>query len=88
MVDQLASSQNVIFFADSQCATTASQTVKKVIETNPYLLGTMAGGAADCSFWHRTLGMQVHTPSAMRLFYAADVNHSVMHILMLRSTKV
>lgn len=37
----------------------ASQTVKKVIETNPYLLGTMAGGAADCSFWHRTLGMQV-----------------------------
>ena len=39
----------------------ASQTVKKVIETNPYLLGTMAGGAADCSFWHRTLGMQVTT---------------------------
>jgi len=36
----------------------SSQTVKKVIETNPYLLGTMAGGAADCSFWHRTLGMQ------------------------------
>ncbi|KAF9181193.1 Proteasome subunit beta type-5, partial [Haplosporangium sp. Z 11] len=25
----------------------ASQTVKKVIEINPYLLGTMAGGAAD-----------------------------------------
>lgn len=36
----------------------SSQTVNKVIETNPYLLGTMAGGAADCSFWHRTLGMQ------------------------------
>ena len=43
----------------------ASQTVKKVIETNPYLLGTMAGGAADCSFWHRTLGMQV--PSCAQL---------------------
>nr|XP_020460206.1 proteasome subunit beta type-5-like [Monopterus albus] len=27
----------------------ASQTVKKVIEINPYLLGTMAGGAADCA---------------------------------------
>ena len=37
----------------------ASQTVKKVIEINPYLLGTMAGGAADCQFWLRNLGMQV-----------------------------
>jgi len=36
----------------------ASQTVKKVIEINPYLLGTMAGGAADCSFWERELGRQ------------------------------
>lgn len=29
----------------------ASGTVKKVIEINPYLLGTMAGGAADCQYW-------------------------------------
>jgi len=36
----------------------ASQTVKKVIEINPYLLGTMAGGAADCSFWERMLAKQ------------------------------
>ncbi|XP_077982677.1 proteasome subunit beta type-5-like [Glandiceps talaboti] len=36
----------------------ASQTVKKVIEINPYLLGTMAGGAADCSFWERVLAQQ------------------------------
>jgi len=36
----------------------ASQTVKKVIEINPYLLGTMAGGAADCSFWERVLAKQ------------------------------
>ena len=36
----------------------ASQTVKKVIEINPYLLGTMAGGAADCSFWERLLAKQ------------------------------
>lgn len=36
----------------------ASGSVKKVIEINPYLLGTMAGGAADCSFWERELGRQ------------------------------
>jgi len=34
----------------------ASQSVQKVIRINPYLLGTMAGGAADCSFWERELG--------------------------------
>jgi len=31
---------------------------KKVIEINPYLLGTMAGGAADCSFWERLLAKE------------------------------
>jgi len=36
----------------------SSQSVKKVIEINPYLLGTMAGGAADCQFWERYLGME------------------------------
>jgi 20S proteasome subunit beta 5 len=36
--------------------TTASGSVKKVIEINKFLLGTMAGGAADCSFWERELG--------------------------------
>jgi len=36
----------------------ASQTVKKVIEINPYLLGTMAGGAADCSYWERVLSRE------------------------------
>jgi 20S proteasome subunit beta 5 len=36
----------------------ASQTVKKVIEINPHLLGTMAGGAADCQFWERVLAKQ------------------------------
>ena len=36
----------------------SSQTVKKVIEINPYLLGTMAGGAADCQFWQRNLGIK------------------------------
>merc|ERR1711948_203158 len=39
-----------------------SQTVKKVIEINDFLLGTMAGGAADCSFWerHLTLMWRMH----------------------------
>jgi len=36
-----------------------SDTVRKVLEINDYLLGTMAGGAADCQFWERVLGMQV-----------------------------
>lgn len=33
----------------------SSSTVRKVIEINEFLLGTMAGGAADCSFWERHL---------------------------------
>lgn len=32
--------------------------MKKVIEINPYLLGTMAGGAADCTHWLRQLGVK------------------------------
>jgi len=51
----------VIIAVDSRAsagAYIASQTVKKVIEINPYLLGTMAGGAADCSFWERLLSKE------------------------------
>ena len=36
----------------------ASQTVNKVIRINPMLLGTMAGGAADCQYWETWLGTQ------------------------------
>ncbi|KAG7830790.1 hypothetical protein KL920_001381 [Ogataea angusta] len=36
----------------------ASQTVKKVIEINPMLLGTMAGTACDCQYWETWLGTQ------------------------------
>lgn len=32
-----------------------SQQVKKIIVINDFLLGTMAGGAADCSYWQRVL---------------------------------
>jgi 20S proteasome subunit beta 5 len=34
-----------------------SSKVRKVIEINEYLLGTMAGGAADCMFWERRLAL-------------------------------
>ena len=43
----------------SQGKYVGSQTVQKVIEINKHLLGTMAGGAADCLFWERNLAMQV-----------------------------
>lgn len=36
----------------------ASVKVKKVLEINPFMLGTMAGTAADCQFWERWLGSQ------------------------------
>lgn len=51
----------VIIAVDSRASAgsyIASQTVKKVIEINPFLLGTMAGGAADCMFWERVLSKQ------------------------------
>ena len=35
-----------------------SKTVQKVLPIHPRLLGTMAGGAADCSFWIRKLAAQ------------------------------
>jgi len=35
----------------------SSNDVKKVIEINDYLLGTMAGGAADCFFWEKQLAV-------------------------------
>ena len=36
----------------------SSNNVRKVIEINDYLLGTMAGGAADCMFWEKYVAMQ------------------------------
>lgn len=39
----------------SQGSYIASQEVKKIIQINDFLLGTMAGGAADCSYWERVL---------------------------------
>mmetsp|Transcript_8986 Transcript_8986/g.29526 ORF Transcript_8986/g.29526 Transcript_8986/m.29526 type:complete len:288 (-) Transcript_8986:49-912(-) len=53
--------EGVIIAVDSRASQgpyISSQTVKKVIEINPFLLGTMAGGAADCQFWQANLGIQ------------------------------
>ncbi|KAJ2752579.1 Proteasome subunit beta type-5 [Coemansia nantahalensis] len=53
--------EGVIVATDSRATmgnVISSQAVKKVIEINDRLLGTMAGGAADCSFWGRVLGME------------------------------
>ncbi|XP_014488439.1 PREDICTED: proteasome subunit beta type-5 [Dinoponera quadriceps] len=35
-----------------------SSTMKKIVEINDYLLGTLAGGAADCVYWDRVLAKQ------------------------------
>jgi len=36
----------------------SSNNVRKVIETNEFLIATLAGGAADCQFWLRYVAMQ------------------------------
>uniref|UniRef100_A0A2K5JD94 Proteasome subunit beta n=1 Tax=Colobus angolensis palliatus TaxID=336983 RepID=A0A2K5JD94_COLAP len=41
----------------------ATLQVNKVIEINPYLLGTMSGCAADCQYWERLLAKEC------RLYY-------------------
>nr|XP_024379553.1 proteasome subunit beta type-5-like [Physcomitrium patens] len=61
----------VIVAADSSASmgnSISSQSVKKILEINPYLLGTMAGGAADCQFWQRNLGTRV----SQRTFVASS----------------
>uniref|UniRef100_W5LVW6 Proteasome subunit beta type-8-like n=1 Tax=Lepisosteus oculatus TaxID=7918 RepID=W5LVW6_LEPOC len=36
----------------------ATMNKNKVIEINPYLLGTMSGSAADCQYWERLLAKE------------------------------
>eukprot|EP00916_Digyalum_oweni_P013958 GHVL01022807.1.p1 GENE.GHVL01022807.1~~GHVL01022807.1.p1 ORF type:complete len:305 (+),score=35.76 GHVL01022807.1:58-915(+) len=45
-----------------------SSTVRKVIEINDRILGTMAGGAADCSYWER------HLARVIRLYELRNKN--------------
>ncbi|VDP91107.1 unnamed protein product [Echinostoma caproni] len=50
-----------IVAADSRASSgsyIASGTTEKILVINKYLLGTMAGGAADCAFWERVLAKQ------------------------------
>ncbi|XP_030374583.1 proteasome subunit beta type-5 [Scaptodrosophila lebanonensis] len=35
-----------------------SQSMKKIVEINDFLLGTLAGGAADCVYWDRVLSKE------------------------------
>ncbi|KAM6288746.1 proteasome subunit beta type-5-like [Aegotheles albertisi] len=54
-------SQGVVVAVDSRATAgsfIASQTVQKVLEIDRRLLGTMAGGAADCGYWERLLARQ------------------------------
>ncbi|KAI5172739.1 20S proteasome subunit beta 5 [Nematocida sp. LUAm3] len=57
----------------------ASQSVKKVIEVNPYLLGTMAGGAADCYYWERMMGKYA-TSYELRYGERISVRGAAMHL--------
>ncbi|XP_027562881.1 proteasome subunit beta type-5, partial [Neopelma chrysocephalum] len=36
----------------------ASQSVRKVLPISAHIVGTMAGGAADCAFWQRLVARQ------------------------------
>lgn len=50
--------EGIIIAVDSRASMggfIASQKVMKIIEINKFLLGTMAGGAADCFYWEKYL---------------------------------
>lgn len=52
----------VVLAADSRASLgnyVASASVQKIMPISERLAGTMAGGAADCQFWVRWLGMQL-----------------------------
>lgn len=58
--------QGVIVAVDSRATSgsyISSTRTNKVIEINPYLLGTMSGCAADCQYWERLLAKEC------RLYY-------------------
>jgi len=62
----------------------ASQSVQKVIKINPYLVGTMAGGAADCSYWERELGRrtrlyQLRNKERMTVAAASKVLSNILY---------
>ncbi|KAM0928121.1 hypothetical protein ACQ4PT_002283 [Festuca glaucescens] len=78
--------KGVIVAADSRASMggyISSQIVRKIIEINPYMLGTMAGGAADCQFWHRNLGVKcrLHELANKRRIYIAGSSKTLANIL-------
>ncbi|KAM0928116.1 hypothetical protein ACQ4PT_002280 [Festuca glaucescens] len=78
--------KGVIVAADSRASMggyISSQTVRKIIEINPYMLGTMAGGAADCQFWHRNLGVKcrLHELANKRRISIAGSSKTLANIL-------
>ncbi|XP_043702564.1 proteasome subunit beta type-5-like [Telopea speciosissima] len=78
--------EGVMVAADSRASMggyISSQSVKKIIEINPYMLGTMAGGAADCQFWHRNLGIKcrLHELANKRRISVAGASKLLANIL-------
>jgi len=77
----------VIIAVDSRASMgsyVGSQTVKKCIEITPYLLGTMAGGAADCQFWERHLGKlcrlhELRNKDRITTAAASKLLHNIMY---------
>ncbi len=58
--------------------------MKKCIEITPYLLGTMAGGAADCQYWERHLGRlcrlyELRNKERISVAAASKLLHNIMY---------
>jgi len=80
-------SKGIIITVDSRASMgnyVGSQTVKKCIEITPYLLGTMAGGAADCMYWERHLGRlcrlyELRNKERITTAAASKLLHNIMY---------
>lgn len=51
-----------------------SQSIHKVVQVNQYIMGTTAGGAADCTYWDRALTRSADcTSSAIRSDFQSNL---------------
>lgn len=57
----------------------ASQNVHKIIEINPRILCTMAGGAADCQFWESNLTRECKYILSLIINIIAFLNLEIKH---------
>mmetsp|Transcript_67894 Transcript_67894/g.162511 ORF Transcript_67894/g.162511 Transcript_67894/m.162511 type:complete len:281 (-) Transcript_67894:336-1178(-) len=79
--------EGIIIAVDSRASMgsyVGSQTVKKCIEITPFLLGTMAGGAADCMYWERHLGRlcrlyELRNKERITTAAASKLLHNIMY---------